>query len=110
MLLIGFSGALKALELENQVLKLRNAQLELAGNTETLKGWFDGFVTKFLFESVTVNFHMINLLTDQLTTLVIDPKTSTLLIPKSLLDDLDPYRIFGMKTSWTIWTMAIWLS
>jgi hypothetical protein len=34
-----FSGTLKALELENQVLKLRNAQLELAGNTETLKGW-----------------------------------------------------------------------
>jgi len=32
------SGALKALELENQVLKLRNAQLELSGNTETLKG------------------------------------------------------------------------
>ncbi|KDR16339.1 Thyroid receptor-interacting protein 11 [Zootermopsis nevadensis] len=31
-------GVLKALELENQVLKLRNAQLELAGNTETLKG------------------------------------------------------------------------
>jgi hypothetical protein len=33
-----FSGTLKALELENQVLKLRNAQLELAGNTETIKG------------------------------------------------------------------------
>jgi len=31
-------GTLKALELENQVLKLRNAQLELAGNTETIKG------------------------------------------------------------------------
>lgn len=54
MLLIGFSGVLKALELENQVLKLRNAQLELAGNTETLKGWFDVFVINFRFESVTV--------------------------------------------------------
>ncbi|XP_069698547.1 thyroid receptor-interacting protein 11 isoform X2 [Periplaneta americana] len=31
-------GTIKALELENQVLKLRNAQLELAGNTETVKG------------------------------------------------------------------------
>jgi hypothetical protein len=54
---IGFSGALKALELENQVLKLRNAQLELAGSTETLKGWFDAFVMKILFESVTVMHH-----------------------------------------------------
>jgi hypothetical protein len=33
-----FPGVIKSLELENQVLKLRNAQLELAGNTETLKG------------------------------------------------------------------------
>jgi hypothetical protein len=55
MLLIGFSGALKALELENQVLKLRNAQLELAGNTETLKGWFDVFAVKCVFESVNSN-------------------------------------------------------
>jgi hypothetical protein len=38
MFMFCFSGVLKALELENQVLKLRNAQLELAGNTETLKG------------------------------------------------------------------------
>jgi hypothetical protein len=33
-----FPGVIKSLDLENQVLKLRNAQLELAGNTETLKG------------------------------------------------------------------------
>jgi hypothetical protein len=45
-----FSGTLKALELENQVLKLRNAQLELAGNTETIKGWFDSRAAKSLFE------------------------------------------------------------
>jgi hypothetical protein len=52
MLLIFFSGTLKALELENQVLKLRNAQLELAGNTETLKGWYDNLTLKFLFECI----------------------------------------------------------